>query len=269
MEFFGVVGEKLPHTLSPIINKRIFELIEVDAAYKIFEVSKSDISNLGKALKLLKIKGANVTIPYKETVMEQLDYISKEAKDIGAVNTISLENGKLKGYNSDYFGFKKMLEINSIEVKDKVCVVLGTGGASKAIITFLKDSLVKELYIVTRSKDKELNIPSNIKVIDYKELEDIKGDVIINATPVGMYPNVGKSPVSKEIVENFNTLVDIIYNPKETEFLRLGKKLNKKICGGLYMLVGQAVKSEEIWQNKNIDIEVINTIYKELENRFA
>ena len=95
MEFFGVVGEKLSHTLSPEINKRIFELIDVEAAYKTFEIPKNDISKLGDALKLLNIKGVNVTIPYKEAVMKQLDYISKEAKEIGAVNTILFEEGKL------------------------------------------------------------------------------------------------------------------------------------------------------------------------------
>lgn len=268
MDFFGVVGEKLPHTLSPEINKRIFEFINVEAAYKTFEISKNDISKLGDALKLLKIKGVNVTIPYKEVVMEQLDYISKEAKDIGAVNTIFLEDGKLKGYNSDYFGFQKMLEINDIEVKDKTCVVLGSGGAAKALVTYLNDNNVKELYVVTRNKNKQSKMNSNIKIIDYKELENIKGDIIINATPVGMYPNVGKSPVGREIIENFNILVDIIYNPKMTEFLKIGKELGKKICGGLYMLVGQAVKSEEIWNNRKIDLDVLNKVYKELENRF-
>ncbi len=268
MDFFGVVGEKLPHTLSPEINKRIFELIDVEAAYKIFEISKEDISKLGESLKLLNIRGVNVTIPYKEVVMKQLDYISKEAMDIGAVNTIFLEDGKLKGYNSDYFGFKKTLEINNIKVKDKICVVLGTGGASKALITCLKDSEVKDLYVVTRDKNKENNISSDIKLIDYTDLESIKGDVIVNATPVGMYPNVGKSPVSKEIIDNFDTLVDIVYNPKLTEFLKIGRELGKKVCGGLYMLVGQAVKSEEIWHKRDIDLDVLNRIYKELENRF-
>lgn len=268
MEFFGVVGEKLPHTLSPEINKRIFELIGVDAAYKAFEISKDNISKLGEAIKLLNIRGVNVTIPYKEVVMKQLDYISKEAKDIGAVNTIFLEDGKLKGYNSDYFGFKKTLEINDIEVKNKICVVLGTGGASKALVTCLKDSEVKELYVVTRDKNKKINVSSDVKIIDYKDLENIKGDLIVNATPVGMYPNVDKSPVSKEVIENFDTLVDIVYNPKKTEFLKIGEGLGKKVCGGLYMLVGQAVKSEEIWHKRDIDLDVLNKIYKELENRF-
>ena len=265
MEFFGVVGEKLPHTLSPEINKRIFELIDVEAAYKTFEIPKNDIDKLGEALKLLKIKGVNVTIPYKEEVVKQLDYISKEAKDIGAVNTIMLEDGKLKGYNSDYFGFKKTLEINNIDVEGQVCVVLGTGGASKALLTCLKDSKVKELYVVTRDKSKKLNISQDVKVIDYKDLEEIKGHVLVNATPVGMYPNVGVSPVKKNVVEN---LVDIVYNPKITEFLKIGIDCNKKVCGGLYMLVGQAVKSEEIWHNRDIDLEVVNKIYKELEGRF-
>ena len=268
MEFFGVVGEKLPHTLSPEINKRIFELIDVDAAYKIFEIPKDDIHKLGEALKLLKIKGVNVTIPYKEEVMKQLNYISKEAKDIGAVNTIMLEDGILKGYNSDYFGFKKTLEINNIDVEGKVCVVLGTGGASKALLTCLRDSKVKELYVVTRDKNRSFNLGEDVKVIDYSDLEKIKGYVLVNATPVGMYPNVGISPVTKKVVENFDILVDIVYNPKITDFLKTGIECGKKVCGGLYMLVGQAVKSEEIWNKRDIDLEVVNKIYKELENRF-
>lgn len=268
MNFFGVVGEKLTHTLSPEINKRIFELIGVEAAYKKFEISKEDISKLGEALKVLNIKGVNVTIPYKEIVMKQLDYISKEAKDIGAVNTILLQDGKLKGYNSDYFGFKKTLEINNIEVTGKVCAVLGTGGASKALITCLKDSGVRTLYVVTRNKSKEFRINADVEIIDYEQLKTIKGDVLVNATPVGMYPNVDESPVSKEVIDNFDTLVDIVYNPKMTQFLKIGRKLGKKVCGGLYMLVGQAVKSEEIWHERNIDLDVINQVYRELENRF-
>lgn len=268
MEFFGLVGEVLGHSISPEIHEKIFKELNISAGYKLFEIEKSEISELKKALKLLKIKGVNVTIPYKQEVIEQVDFISREAEEIGAINTILLKEGKLYGYNSDYFGFKIMLEINNIDVKDKTCVLLGTGGAAKAIITYLKDAGAKKLYIVTRDKSKKSNNDNFGTLIDYKELQDISGDILINSTPVGMYPHILNSPVDKHIIEKYDTLVDIIYNPKLTKFLSMGKALDKKICGGLYMLVGQAVKSEELWNDTIIDSKIIDNIYKELENKF-
>lgn len=268
MEFFGLVGEKLGHSISPEIHEKIFKELNISAGYKLFEIEKDKISELKDALKLLKIKGVNVTIPYKQEVMNQMDFISREAKEIGAINTILLKEGKLYGYNSDYFGFKIMLEINNIDVKEKTCVLLGTGGAAKAIIAYLKDAGVKKLYVVTRDKNKKLYNDSFDTLIDYKELNNINGDIIINSTPVGMYPHISESPVDKCVIEKYDVLVDIIYNPKLTKFLEFGKELNKKICGGLYMLVGQAVKSEELWNDTVIDRRVIDNIYRDLENKF-
>ncbi|HEL3286495.1 TPA: shikimate dehydrogenase, partial [Clostridioides difficile] len=105
-------------------------------------------------------------------------------------------------------------------------------------------------------------------LIDYEELKHIKGDIILNATPVGMYPNVGISPVSKSIIQNFDILIDLIYNPGETEFLRIGNSMGKKTCDGLYMLVGQAIKSQEIWQDTKIDNSILDVIYNELKLEF-
>ena len=105
MEFYGLLGEKLSHSLSPQIHKRIFDLIGIEGAYKLFPVPKDKVKKLGEGIKIFGIRGMNVTIPYKKEVMDQLDFISDEARKIGAVNTISLENGKLYGYNTDYYGF--------------------------------------------------------------------------------------------------------------------------------------------------------------------
>jgi shikimate dehydrogenase len=268
MEFYGIIGEKLSHSLSPQIHKRVFELLDIEGAYKLFEIPKDKINNLVDALKLLNIKGVNVTIPHKETVISQLDFISQEAKSIGAVNTILIKDGKAHGYNTDYFGFGSMLDKNNIQVQHKIAVVLGSGGASKAITTYLLDNQVESLYLVTRNKDSNLELDSRIKVIDYEELKTIKGDIIINTTPVGMYPKVSDSPVEREIINNFHSIVDIIYNPKMTEFLRLGEELGKVTCGGLYMLVGQGIKAEEIWQDIKITEEVLEKVYRELEKEF-
>jgi shikimate dehydrogenase len=268
MEFYGIIGEKLSHSLSPRIHKRVFELLGIEGAYKLFEIPNDKTDKVIDSLKLLKIKGVNVTIPYKTTLINQLDKISNEAKAIGAINTILIENGEAKGYNTDYYGFGSMLEINNIQIEDKIAVVLGAGGAAKAITTYLLDNKVKSLYLVTRNKATQSEIDGRIKLIDYQELKEIKGDMLINTTPVGMYPNVGKSPVDEDIISNFEVLVDIIYNPRVTEFLRLGQKLGKITCGGLYMLVGQAIKSQEIWQNIKIDNSITTKIYNELQNEF-
>lgn len=266
MDFYGLIGEKLSHSLSPKIHKRVFELLNIEGAYKLFQIPKDKVSSLGNALRLLDIKGVNVTIPYKRDVMCQLDWISKEAEDIGAVNTILNKNGKLYGYNTDYFGFEKLLDINGIKTKDKIAVVLGNGGAAKAVITYLLDNGVSKLYLVSRNKNKVNEVKENVSLIDYEELKAIKGDVLINTTPIGMYPNISESVVSKEIIKNYEALVDLIYNPRCTEFLRIGNELGKKTCDGLYMLVGQGIKSQEIWQDREISSDIINKIYKELEN---
>ncbi|MDU4429224.1 shikimate dehydrogenase, partial [Clostridium sp.] len=189
MEFYGLLGEKLSHSLSPQIHKRIFDLIGIEGAYKLFPVPKDKVKKLGEGIKIFGIRGMNVTIPYKKEVMDQLDFISDEARKIGAVNTISLENGKLYGYNTDYYGFGCMLDINKIEVKDKRAVVLGTGGAAKAVVTYLQDKGVKELFVVSRNKVNN-NWNGEVNLIDYSDLQSLEGDLLINTTPVGMYPNV-------------------------------------------------------------------------------
>lgn len=268
MEFYGVIGEKLCHSLSPKISNEFFKISNIEASYKTFEISKANIKNAGEAMRILDIKGANVTIPYKEEVIGFLDYISPEAEKIGAVNTIKLKDNKLYGYNTDYYGFGMLLDFNEISVERKRVAILGTGGAAKACITYLLDSEVEEIYLVSRQKDLSKKFHHKITLLSYDELKNISGDVLVNTTPVGMYPNVGKSPVEENIVKRFNALVDIIYNPRETEFLRLGNKLGKKTCNGLYMLVGQAMKSQEIWQENKVSREIVDSIYEELDKQF-
>ena len=268
VNFYGLIGEKLSHSISPKIHNMIFETLNVNDSYRLFEIPKENIGNLREALKTLTIRGVNVTIPYKEKVIEYLDEISKEAKNIGAVNTIFNKSGKLIGYNTDYYGFKYMLEDKNINVKGKKVTVLGTGGASKAVLTYLLDSHVSEILLVSRKKKDLYKNEEKIKVIEYKDLKGVLGDIIINTTPVGMYPKMQDSPVTLEIIKNYDVLVDLIYNPLETEFIKLGKENNKITCSGLMMLVGQAVKAEEIWQHKAIDKKVIIDIYNKLIKEF-
>jgi shikimate dehydrogenase len=270
LKVLGVLGEKLPHSYSPYINKRIMELTNVEGAYTKFELPLGHMEEFIKGIKILNIGGFNITIPYKEEVMPYLDHISKEAKSIGAVNTVANIDGKLYGYNTDYFGFSHTLKVNNITIKDKVIVILGNGGACKAIKDVAIDEEAKSVYIVSRNpKDITQEILSDkVKIISYDQLLEIEGDILVNSTPVGMSPKVGISPVGPEIIKDYDVVVDIVYNPKETEFLRLGKELGKITVGGLYMLIGQAVKSEEIFHDVTIDEEVINIIYDEMKESF-
>lgn len=268
MEFYGLLGEKLSHSLSPEIHTRIFEFINIKAAYKLFEVNEEDIEKFIQGLKVLKIKGTNVTIPYKEKVMKYLDEISEEGKKIGAINTIYLKENKLYGYNTDYYGFGLMLEVSNIQVKNKRAVILGNGGAAKAVVHYLLDNEVEKIYIASRNPKVDNYKLNRVEIIGYDNIKNIKGDILINSTPIGMYPKNGVSTVDKDVINNFKILVDLIYNPEETEFLRIGKTLNKKTVGGLYMLVAQAVKAEEIWNNIKIDEDVIKEIYKEVNRKF-
>lgn len=263
MEFYGLLGEKLSHSLSPKIHNAIFRELYIDGAYKLFEIKKEEINEFKNALKLLDIRGVNVTIPYKEAIIPFLSEISQEASKIGAVNTILLKDNKLIGYNTDYFGFGKMLEVNDIYVEDKEVVVLGTGGASKAVVEYLKDKKAKSITLVSREKKE------NLDNIVYKTYNDnISGEVLINTTPVGMYPNIGKSPLENNVIENFSVVVDLIYNPTKTELINIAEKQGKKICGGLEMLIFQAIKAEEIWQGIEIPNYISEELYREIIKEF-
>ena len=269
MEFYGVLGEKLPHSISPEIHEKIFELLNINGAYKIFEVEKKDISKVCDSLRILKIKGTNVTIPYKQEIMKYLDSISEEAEKIGAVNTIYLKDGKLSGHNTDYFGFGTIIDKNNVKVKNEVAMVLGTGGASKAVVTYLLDKGIKKIYLVSRTQKEESDYDdSRVEYTTYEKIKNIKGEILVNTTPVGMYPRTGVSPVQEDVINNFHTLIDIIYNPRMTRFLEIGQELGKKVCGGLEMLVGQAIKAEEIWQEMSIDNDVLEKVYECINEQF-
>ncbi|GKX65426.1 shikimate dehydrogenase [Inconstantimicrobium mannanitabidum] len=260
MKTFGLIGEKLSHSLSPEIHNVIFQKLGIKATYNLFEVENNNIAEVGEAIRVLNIKGVNITIPYKEEVINSVEELSKEAEKIGAINTIINCEGVLKGYNTDYYGFGRMLNRFSVSLQNKKVVILGTGGAAKAVAQYVSDSKPRDVVLIARNKEKAKRTFKKYDVFDYKDLKNIVGDIIVNTTPVGMYPNMGESPVGTEIIKKYNTAVDIIFNPIETEFLRLARENGLKTIDGLYMLVGQAVKAEEIW----LDTEISNAVEEEI-----
>lgn len=266
MEAYGLFGEKLSHSMSPAIYKILFEKYGINATYSIFEIEKKNFKDAIKSCKTLNINGVNVTIPYKMDVIEQLDEIDDSVKKIGACNCVKFNNSLAKGYNTDYYGVSEALRISNVDVKNKDCVVLGSGGASKSVVTLLKDKSCKSIKIVTRKvNDKQSD--SFIEYIDYDKLKNInKSYLLVNTTPVGMSPNISNSPVGKDVISKFEVCFDAIYNPIETLFLKKAKECNVKTIDGLYMLVGQAVYTFEIYTGIKVDEKIFYDIYMEVKS---
>ena len=243
---YGLLGEHLPHSFSPQIHLSLG-----NEDYRLFEIAPQ---NLGKFLTEKKFKGINVTIPYKKAVMEYLDVISPEAQKIGAVNTITVRDGKLYGDNTDYFGFKYMVEKSEIEIQGKKALVLGSGGASLTAQAVLRDMGAREVKVVSRNG--EVNY-SNI----YNEKDT---EIIVNTTPVGMYPDNMNSPVELWLFPNLKGIFDVVYNPLRTRIVMDAQKLGIPAAAGLPMLVAQAKKAHEIFFDTKVDDKICEEITKVL-----
>jgi shikimate dehydrogenase len=265
-DLYGLLGEKLSHSFSPSIHNLILEKLGLRGIYNLFEVKRENLNSAVAGLGALEAKGVNVTIPYKVEIMKYLDVLSKEAKKIGAVNTISFKAGVLTGYNTDYSGFGASLKHSKVDIKDKLAVILGTGGASKAVVNYLIDNGIREVTYISRDPQRSAEAAGDFKVISYDELSKINaGDIIINCTPCGMYPHVNECPIERKILYKFSTALDLIYNPEKTVFLKWSEEMGLKAVNGLYMLVAQAAASEEIWQDSSIDVEIIEEVHKSIE----
>lgn len=271
---FGLIGEKLGHSQSPAIHTKLFQLLGIQGTYDLIEMNRCDVPNELLRLKREGYAGLNVTIPYKVDVMPLLADIAREAQVIGAVNTIYMTDEGNFGYNTDYSGFGRSLDHAGIAVQNKDCVVLGTGGAARAIVKCLYDKGAKSITIASRNPKEKPEFTAfaqklNGNMISYEELADKKdGDVLVNCTPVGMYPNIDASPVPATVASLYPAVVDLIYNPKTTRILQYAQQQGAKTLNGMYMLVAQAIGSEEIWLNRSIENAVIEEIAKEMEKQY-
>jgi len=267
----GLIGEKLGHSLSPQIHQIIFKELGVHNSYELIELPPEEVlpflATAGK-----EYSGLNVTIPYKVAVTEGLKATSREATSIGAVNTIQFKNNAGFGFNTDYFGFGRMLDHNKISLKGKKVVMLGNGGAAKAVLQAIIDRQAGEILVVARNvqlaKEKLHNFvvrTKNLNFVDYQTFNRMpQGDVMINTTPVGMFPKVDAAAVPAEVMQGYEAAVDIVYNPLETKFLAQAKAAGCKTCNGIYMLVAQAVAAEEIWLDRKLPDTLIEKVETEL-----
>ena len=249
---FGLIGEKLGHSYS----KEIHNLI-ADYGYELREVKREE---LGAFMTERAFSGINVTIPYKKSVMDYLDVISDDAKKIGAVNTVVNRDGKLYGYNTDFYGLKALLIHNGVSVRNKKVLILGSGGTSDTAYNVVTGLNAKEAIKVSRTKKDGF--------VTYDEAARLHSDadVIINATPVGMYPYDDGVPVNIGLFPSLSAVIDAIYHPLRTNLVSDAEKRGIKACGGLYMLVAQAVYAAALFENKKPDENLIDDVYGKILN---
>jgi shikimate dehydrogenase len=264
----AIIGDPVEHSLSPVMHNAAFKELGLNLVYVAFTVTAKELKTAISGVKSIGVKGLNVTMPHKNAVMNYLDEVDATAKNIGAVNTILSNNGRLIGYNTDGNGAMIALQENGVCPEEKKLVLLGAGGAAKAI-AYQAAQDVKELVILNRTPDKAKKLAEMIpksfgaKVkgdmlsldVLKQELETV--DILINSTSVGMHPNVDSSSVPTDFLRSDLCVMDIIYNPLETKLLKDAKSVGAKVVSGLEMLIYQGAVAFEIWTNCPAPVEVM------------
>ena len=241
----GLVGENLSHSYSKLIHSKLGNY-----EYELYSVRPDELESFVKSR---NFTGLNVTMPYKKTVMNFCDELDSIAQKTGSVNTLAFKNGALKGYNTDYFGLDYALNRSGVNLKNKKVIVLGNGGVSATVQVLARDLGAKEVLVCSsRSNFNYKNIYSRSDA-----------EIIINATPVGMYPHSEKKLVDLTKFKNLSGFADLIYNPFYTRLMLDAKKMGVPVCGGLAMLVAQAKASSEIFMNAKLEDSLIEKIIKE------
>ena len=236
---FGLIGKKISYSFSKKYFEQKFQkLLLNNHSYNIIDLENLD--NIKNIFETEHLKGLNVTIPYKEKIIPFIDELSDEAKEIGAINCISVENGKTKGYNTDAFGFEKTLLLHKKEYQ-KTAIILGNGGAAKAVQYVLKKNQIPYITVSRTTENNYENLSENL----------VKENlIIIQCTPVGTFPNIEDSvPFPFDGITENHLIIDLIYNPEYTKFIRNCAEKGAKTANGLYMLEQQAEKAWEIWNS--------------------
>lgn len=277
-EILGLIGYPLEHTFSPYLHNYALDKLDLNYVYLTFEIRPENLQEGIKGLKSLGIRGVNVTIPYKEKVLSFLDEVDSLADEIGAVNTIINKDENLKGFNTDALGFKRMLEEDGdFEINNKKVLIIGAGGASRAVGSVLCRNGIKELYLINRTRKKaeelghiwqknypHVKIETGILAPEYYNLLLKRVDLVVDTTPVGMSPEIDVPPViSTEKFHSNLLVVDLVYNPAVTTILDAARKAGAKTLNGQGMLLYQGIEAFELWTGVDPDnIEWPGDIFK-------
>lgn len=253
---YAVIGDPIGHSMSPAMQNKAFQNEKLDAEYLAFHVKPDCLEDAIKGMKALGISGFNITIPHKETVIPFLDDVDELAKAIGAVNTVINKDGRLIGYNTDGVGYIKALqEVHSFELTTKKTLLIGAGGAARAIYFTLVKEGVKKVDIANRTKDRAVSLISDCPyensslalTLEEAEQKIAEYDLIIQTTSIGMSPNVDDSPLDVTNIKPTALVSDIIYNPLKTKILRDAEKNGAEVQNGVGMFVYQGAIAFQLW----------------------
>lgn len=266
---YGLFGCPVEHSFSPQMHNSVFNKLNLNCVYLAFEIEPEELKVSLNALINLGFKGINITVPHKQSCMQYLHKIDEEAQIIGAVNTVKIKQSKLIGYNTDGIGFLNSLSARGIQLTGSSVWILGAGGASRAIsISMIINEDIKKVYIYDIDSSKAMNLVNDLNAIkkdiafkvDEENLNDVAGsiDILVNATPVGL--NQKDIPISLELLNpDFKLVYDLIYNPSETELLKLSKEKGIETMNGMKMLVHQGAASFKIWTGIKPPVNVMES----------
>jgi shikimate dehydrogenase len=266
---YGVFGNPISHSRSPLMLNRAFQVNGINAAYAAFHIEPGTLKAAIEGIRALRFRGVNVTIPYKVEVMSYLDEIDEGARVIGAVNTIVNENGKLIGYNTDGIGYVRSLcEETGLSLQGKRVLLLGAGGAGRGIAYALAKAGAEIVWVSNRTVSKADELVSYISLLtEAKNIaaEAIAGiidkvDLVVNNTSLGMYPNISEIPLDPSLLHDKLVVSDIIYTPMETLFLKEAKARGAITHGGLGMFIYQGAYAFEYWTGQNAPIQAMREI---------
>jgi shikimate dehydrogenase len=254
---YAVIGDPIDHSLSPNIHNAAFKELQLDCAYIAYRIPKGELFEGLEGLKKIKISGFNVTIPHKIEIMKYLDSVDEDCSIIGASNTVSNNDGVLKGYNTDMDGFLEPIKRKNLSIEGKQVLLLGAGGAARAIVVGLIKEKVGMITIANRTKDNAITLEHFAKKIGCEinsiSLEDLGKNntdykLIVNATSVGLKDE--PTPVPAEIINDSTIVYDIVYMPLNTALIKKAKQVGATVIYGYEMLLGQAIRAFEIWHKK-------------------
>ncbi|MFB3925334.1 MAG: shikimate dehydrogenase [Syntrophales bacterium] len=242
---FALFGNPVEHSLSPLMHNAAYREMGLDAIYVPFCVE--NLPDAVKAVRTLGIRGVSVTLPFKTAVMQYLDAVDETAKAVGAVNTILNESGTLTGFNTDWAGLTHALA-EHLEIKGKTFAVIGAGGAARAaVFAVRRGGGTPLIYNRTEHKGRELAGLFGCRSYPLSSIADAEADCLIHATPVGMFPDTTGTPVPVEVLSRFRWVMDMIYNPLKTKFLKDAEKAGCKVISGCAMFVHQGAEQIRIW----------------------
>lgn len=264
----GIIGDPIEHTMSPVMHNAAFKNKGLDYVYLPFRVKKEELGKAIEGMRALNMRGLNITIPHKIAVIQFLDELDYLAEKIGAVNTIVNNDGVLKGYNTDAVGFLQALRERGVEPKGKRVVILGAGGASKAI-SFILAERGSSLAILNRTWDKAKICADRISETFQSEVIALKldgenlatalsgADILVNTTSIGMSPDINETPVTSALLKSGLVVFDIVYNPIKTRLQREAEAIGATIISGLDMLVWQGALAFEKWTGQKAPVNLM------------